>query len=499
MSQSGGVADAIPLAGEVLAGKYRIERELGRGGMGVVMAAHHQHLDEAVAIKFLLPELSQDPNLVSRFLREGRASIKIRSEHVVRVLDVATLPGGTPYMVMEYLDGTDLERLIERAGPLPVKTAVGYVLQAIEALAEAHALGLVHRDLKPANLFLVHRRDGSECIKVLDFGITKATNAEAGSSLGMTTTQGLVGSPRYMSPEQMRPTRAIDVRADIWALGVVLHELLVGTTPFGGSTMTELLATILQDPAPPLRRIRPEVPAELERVVLCCLEKDPSNRPQNVAELARSLASFGPVEAGASAERVSRVLKVGAGASSPTQANGLALAPAHASAEARPAASHTSAEVATLAASTSPAWTPAEAQPSKSRKTLALAGAIGALALVGGSIAVIAAMQHSKEPTASTAIPVSAAMAPPAPSMAASTEAAGGVVPSVTPAAAPEPVASLDPLAAPTLASSADPRPAVGAPPRAHLRVPGPSPAPSVRPSTAATTKPGNDLFDGRK
>ena len=302
-------ADHIPAADDVLADKYRIERVLGQGGMGIVLAATHLQLEERVAIKFLLPELSHDPALVARFLREGRAAIKIRSEHVVRIRDVATLPGGTPYMVMEYLQGKNFEELLEEQGRLPPELAVDHLLQATEALAEAHALGMVHRDLKPANLFLAHRADGSPCVKVLDFGITKVVDTPGVVNFDATKTSIVMGSPRYMSPEQMRSTRTIDARADIWALGVILHELITGSAPFDGSTMPDLLASILQDAPPPLRQLRPDAPHGLEAIIAKCLEKDPANRYANVADLTQVLANFGSPSARVSADRVSRVIR----------------------------------------------------------------------------------------------------------------------------------------------------------------------------------------------
>jgi serine/threonine-protein kinase len=302
-------ADLIPAVDEVLAEKYRVERVLGQGGMGIVMAAMHLNLDERVAIKFLLPELASDPALVARFLREGRAAIKIRSEHVVKVLDVATLPGGTPYMVMEYLHGKNFEELLEEQGRLPAELAVDHLLQATEALAEAHALGMVHRDLKPANLFLAHRADGSPCVKVLDFGITKVVDPKTLVPLDVTKTSVVMGSPRYMSPEQMRSTRAIDARADIWALGVILQELVTGVAPFDGTTMPDLVAAILQDPPPPLRQLQPDAPEGLEQIITRCLEKDPVARYADVAELTEALAPFGTPSARLSADRVSRVIR----------------------------------------------------------------------------------------------------------------------------------------------------------------------------------------------
>ena len=218
---------ALAQPGQVLLGKYRIERVLGVGGMGAVVLATHLQLEERVAIKFLLSSVARQPDMVERFLREGRTAIKIRSEHCVRVLDVGTLEGGQPYMVMEFMEGRDLDATIRESGPLPIADAVDFVLQAGEALAEAHALGTVHRNLKPANLFVTRRADGSPSIKVLDFGISK--QAGAAGNMGMTSTQAVMGSPLYMSPEQMRSSKDVDARADIWALGTVLYEAIAGS------------------------------------------------------------------------------------------------------------------------------------------------------------------------------------------------------------------------------------------------------------------------------
>mgnify|MGYP001062724726 FL=1 len=216
--------------GDLLAGKYRIERVLGRGGMGVVVSAVHEALDERVALKFLLPEALANQEAVQRFLREARAAVKIRSEHVARVTDVGTLESGAPYMVMEYLDGVDLARYLESRGPLPVPEAVEYMLQACEALAEAHALGIVHRDLKPANLFRIERVDGTPSIKLLDFGISKVIAHQ----VALTQTSSMLGSPLYMAPEQMTSSKHVDARADVWALGIILFELVTGEPPFQG-------------------------------------------------------------------------------------------------------------------------------------------------------------------------------------------------------------------------------------------------------------------------
>jgi len=308
-----------PLPGDVLAGKYRVESVLGQGGMGVVLGVRHVTLDEPLALKVLRPEAMMDGEAVARFLREARAAVRIKGEHVARVLDVGSLDNGMPYMAMERLEGIDLSALVEQHGWLPCQTAVDYVLQACEALAEAHALGIVHRDVKPSNLFLTTKVDGTPCVKVLDFGISKATNPVDATrpDFGMTQTQTVMGSPQYMAPEQMRSSRRVDGRTDIWAIGTIMHELLTGQPPFSARTMPELFAMILQDPAPSLRSKRPDVPEGLDAVVARCLQKQPEARPENIHELAVLLAPFGtPLSQGAP-ERIARLTRHLAFGSSP--------------------------------------------------------------------------------------------------------------------------------------------------------------------------------------
>lgn len=309
------VADMCPVRpGELLAGRYRVERVLGVGGMGVVVAARHVQLDDLVAIKFLLPQALQSAEVVARFAREARAAVKIKNEHVARVLDVGTLETGAPYMIMEYLSGCDLGELIHTQGQIPILEAADYVLQACEAIAEAHSLGIVHRDLKPANLFLVTRPDGGYMVKVLDFGISKSIAMRgSGPSGSMTQTSSVLGSPLYMSPEQMASARDVDVRADIWALGVILHEILTGHAPFEADTMPQLCMKIVQEPPPPLRSVIPDAPIRLEEIIQKCLEKDRNRRFGNIAEFALALSEFAPPRSRISAERAVHLIRTSGG------------------------------------------------------------------------------------------------------------------------------------------------------------------------------------------
>lgn len=295
--------------GELIAGKYRLEHEIGAGGMGVVYAATHVHLEQRVALKFLLVEAAKNPEMVERFMREARAAAKIQSEHVARVIDVGEREG-MPYIVMEYLEGDDLENIVDTHGPLPVGDAVRYVLHTCEALAEVHVQGIVHRDIKPANLFVAVRADGTCIVKLLDFGISKVAPAWAEQAKGrsLTQTSAVIGSPRYMSPEQLRSSRDVDTRSDVWALGVTLFELLGGDSPFAKGTMPEVCASILKDEPISLANLRPEIPAELEAVIRRCLAKEPKKRFDNVAELAAALRPFGPPGSEVSVERTAGVL-----------------------------------------------------------------------------------------------------------------------------------------------------------------------------------------------
>jgi serine/threonine protein kinase len=330
--------------GTVLAGKYRIGHVLGHGGMGMVTFAHHLQLKQPVAIKFLHPFVGHDADAVKRLLREAQAAARLRSEHVARVLDVGAIGNGTPFIVMEHLEGQDVSSLL-RAGPVSPAAAVDIVVQACEALAEAHALGIVHRDLKPSNLFVTRRPDGSTLVKVLDFGISKTTVEADGAPVveapvspgdaidtersgddmnatavvvplptpgvaiepASTRTEVVMGTPGYMSPEHMRSSKHVDARTDVWSIGVVLYELLSGRRPFRAETRLVLRALVETAPLPPLPS---SVPTGLARAVARCLEKDPADRFQDVASLTSALAPFAPVpdEVHAAASRMMRVL-----------------------------------------------------------------------------------------------------------------------------------------------------------------------------------------------
>ena len=297
--------DAIQ-PGTVLRGKYRVERVLGAGGMGVVVLATHLRMSQLVAIKVLRPEARGNDDVVLRFAREARAASKLRGEHAVRILDVDDSETGDPFLVMEYLEGSDLQHHLETNGALAVETAAGFMLQVCEGIAEAHAAGIVHRDLKPSNLFLTTRPDGSSLIKILDFGISKATEPEAPGDFLVTKPATAIGSPAYMSPEQLKGAADVDARTDIWSLGVVFYQLLTNALPFEATTTAALAARIAADPPTPLRERGPEVPEAVEQVVLSCIEKERARRFADIAAFARALAPF--ARGGESgAERVARV------------------------------------------------------------------------------------------------------------------------------------------------------------------------------------------------
>ncbi len=297
----------FPLPGSVIDNKYVVEEEIGSGGMGVVVAARHVALQQRFAIKFLVSGID-DPDTVERFVREARATSELKSEHVVRVWDVGELPSGQPYFVMEYLEGEDVGSLLASRGRLRITEAVGFVLQACEAVAEAHSRGIVHRDLKPGNLFLTSRPDGTAQIKVVDFGVSKV-HARDATDFQETDGKSLLGSPYYMSPEQVRSASQVDERSDIWSMGVTLYELLTGARAFDAPTMPALAVKIASDPYESAIRLRPELPTGIDSIIRKCLAKDPALRYQSVAQLASALSPFAGSDARIAARRAVRITR----------------------------------------------------------------------------------------------------------------------------------------------------------------------------------------------
>ncbi|MBA3538481.1 MAG: serine/threonine protein kinase, partial [Deltaproteobacteria bacterium] len=289
--------------GTVLLGKYRVDDQLGIGGMARVIRATHLFLQQPIAIKVLLPEMVESDSTVARFLREAQATVRLRSEHIARVQDVGTFEDGTPFMVMEYLDGNDLNQILRHHGPQSPSIVCDLMLQACEGIAEAHAYGIIHRDIKPSNFFLTRRPDGSMLLKILDFGISKAPVGYD----DLTGTQTIIGTPTYMAPEQMKSGKSADPRSDIWSLGVVMYQLLSGRPPFSGESYAELILKVGGEAPSPMHVA---LPNGLGEIIFRCLEKQPSARFHDAAELARSIAPFAsdPASAAQAAARASRIL-----------------------------------------------------------------------------------------------------------------------------------------------------------------------------------------------
>ncbi len=452
--------------GDILAGKYRVDRVLGTGGMGVVVAAHHIDLDEKVAIKFLLPETLANAEAVGRFAREARAAVKIKSEHVARVSDVGRLENGAPYMVMEHLEGGDLSSWLGQRGALPIEQAVEFILQACEAIAEAHALGIVHRDLKPANLFVIRRPDSTLSVKVLDFGISKVTSLGGSApSASITKTAALMGSPLYMSPEQMQSSKNVDARGDIWALGVILYELIAGAPPFIGETMPELVLQIMSSPPVPLASLRTDAPPGLEAVIAKCLEKDRGKRFETVGELAVALLPFGPKRSKASVERISGVLQA-AGYS----ASALALPPS------------SDQQSQGVGAGTAASWGRTAAP--KGRGPWLLVG-VGVAVVTVGAWLFIARSQTAAPASASAAGTASLSAVPTGTPSVEREQPAENIPPSEAPLIAPAPSENAaTTLFAPPLPSAAAPAPTAG------RRVRAGTPAIREKPSAATEVQP---------
>jgi serine/threonine-protein kinase len=497
------VSGAVPIAdeeivklpfslGDVIAGKYEIIGLIGAGGVGYVVSAMHLELGEMVALKFLREESLVHEEVVARFAREARAAAKIKSEYVARVFDVGSLPNGIPFIVMEYLHGKDLADVVRQQGRLPIKVAVEYVMQACEALASAHSIGTVHRDIKPENLFLTRHAEGVEIVKVLDFGISKValTSGTTQSQRQFVKTMMPMGTPAYMSPEQIRSTGEVDARTDIWALGCVLFELLTASCVFDAPTLMQLGAAILERAPVPLRQLLPDAPPELEAVILRCLEKDVTKRYQNVAELAVALYPFGPRRSRISAERSSYLLNsahptgapldLGSVAPPPAIESGTRLSPGGAAALAAPRA---------LSEEDLRAMRP-------NRRLTYVFGAAIALALTGAVLFLKYGEASPTPPTeAASAALAKPAAALPAPAQPAPAEAR--VAPAPTGALAPT---STDAANAPTRRESSEPEPATSGGSKSKAKGGG---GPRLRPRPAGAPRPagspragGDDEFD---
>jgi tRNA A-37 threonylcarbamoyl transferase component Bud32 len=288
-------ASALPEPGDSIGGKYTVVRKIGEGGMAVVYEVIHVRLGQRLAIKVLRPDVQDLDLVLARFEREARATAQLRSIHTARVVDVDTLPSGLPYMVLEYLEGRDLDAELYLTGPLPVVEAVDIVLQVADAMAEAHEQGVIHRDLKPSNLFVCKAGD-RRVMKILDFGISRNEREES----RITAADSYFGTPAYAAPEQLRDAASADGRSDVWSLGIILFELLTGHPPFQG-TATQVIARVMTDRIPSPLELRPEIPKDLARVVLHALKRDTTQRYRSMRELAKALAPFGPSQSAAAA------------------------------------------------------------------------------------------------------------------------------------------------------------------------------------------------------
>jgi serine/threonine-protein kinase len=442
--------------GEVIAGKYRLDRILGAGGMGVVLGATHLQLDQRIAIKFMSPFLLYNEDGLQRFMQEARLAARIQCEHVVRVFDVASLEDGTPYIVMEYLEGQDLRVLLQDRGRLPSASAVDYVLQAGEAIAEAHVASIVHRDLKPGNLFCCKRVDGSRLVKVLDFGVSKLLPKADATQRGLATGPHVImGSPAYASPEQLREPARVDARTDIWSLGAILYELVSGKPPFAADTFLELCTRVVKEPPTPLRMVCPDVAPELAAVVERSLAKSPEGRFQTVAEFARALAPCARSRSLLSIERIENVIRCSKSRTSVRSASPSLRSGAQDHGDRTlPSQPERSSGLRT--------WyrRPLLAIP----RWILLAVAVSTASAVLGAATALLATHRASPPSARA--PTSTVTPTPTPT------------PSLAPTLAPTPTLTLAPTPEPTvLAPLADPPPA--------------PPAPSVRTDTVGAKKPG--------
>jgi serine/threonine-protein kinase len=285
-----------PQTGEVLDGKYRIERLLGEGGMGAVAKATHLLRRAPVALKFMSPAVLQMTGAVERFVNEGVAASQIDSDHVVKIFDVGRMASGAPYLVMEYLEGCDLAQLLEREGPvLGAPRAVNFTLQILRALQAAHAAGIVHRDMKPSNCFVITKDGDPDFIKLVDFGISKVKSADEAPAAHLTRTNSALGTPLYMSPEQARSPRDVDHRTDLYSVGAILYEMLTGRTPYTADSgeYTEILFKIFTTDPEYIKTFRPDLPDGLAAAVHRALTRELDQRFASAVDMAEALAPYG--------------------------------------------------------------------------------------------------------------------------------------------------------------------------------------------------------------
>ena len=451
--------------GSVVGDKYLVLRELGSGGMGVVVAARNRALGNVVAIKYLRPTVRADAAACQRFLQEARLVTRLESQHVARVHDMGTADDGTPFIVMEHLYGRTVAAELARRGPLPVEEAVDLLLQACEAIAEAHNIGIVHRDLKPANLFVTTGPDQRPLVKVLDFGISKSL-LEGDASV--TASHVAMGSPLYMSPEQLANSKDVDARTDVWALGVILYEMLTGKTPFPGETVAMVGAAVMAERYARLAEVRKEVPGEIDRVVHEALTKDRDKRLASVEAFAKGIAPFGSEAARVLVERIERIAKRVAPAAEKEEEGGSgaeagAGTEAHGTTEVVGPPSEVSAAQGEMAATKvpanvratgeaprkeAPAPPPPERAPSPARGKrpgIVTVGAIGAVVVATGAAIFFAVRSNeSSLPVSQVNVPADASVQPPT-SAAPSSSSAPVTPPVPVDASSAEPVCPLDP------------------------------------------------------